>query len=336
MKERFLRKTRDMDLLSLVSIGFSILFCFIKSSAALDAIAQQQSIAEGKSLTSKNGIFELGFFSPSNSTDRFLGIWHKKIPIRKLVWVANYNNPIKDSSGILMINTEGKAFLLGQNNSVFWSTTSSKQAQKPILQLLDSGNLVLRDENEDNPENILWQSFEFGSQMGAFLTGVRLSRGLSAMGDSCDDYGRCGPYGLCDISNSPICSCPKGFKPKSQEQWSNGENTQGCVRNEPLNCQPSNGFIKYVSFIVQVTQNSSEENGVNLKGCREKCLSNCSCMAYASSDVNGGGGCTIWFGELIGIRRLVDSGQSLYIKMPASELGMIMKFCFCSSLYGFT
>ena len=32
--------------------------------------------------------------------------------------------------------------------------------QNPIAQLLDSGNLVVRDANDDNPDNFLWQSFQ--------------------------------------------------------------------------------------------------------------------------------------------------------------------------------
>lgn len=313
-----------MGVLSFFSIGFCLHFGFIKFSAAVDSISQNQAISEGRTLTSKNGIFELGFFSPSDSTDSFLGIWHKKIPVRKFVWVANQNNPINDSSGILTINTTGNnALLLGQNNYVFWSTNSSKQARKPLLQLLDSGNLVLRDEKDENPENYLWQSFKNDYKMGAFLTGMRFNQGLSAMADSCDDFDHCGPNGLCDVRYSPVCSCPKGFKPKSPQMWSTGEFRQGCERNEPLNCQQSNGFIEYFSFKLEKTQNSLVEKSMNAEDCREKCLKNCSCVAYGSSDDNGGG-CCIWFDELIGIRHLLDGGQSLYIRTPASELGMIL------------
>ncbi|PQQ09860.1 hypothetical protein Pyn_19417 [Prunus yedoensis var. nudiflora] len=44
-------------------------------------------------------------------------------------------------------------------------------------------------------------------------------------------------------------------------------------------------------------------------------------MAYASSSVKGGdSGCTIWFGNLMNIRELLDGGQDLYIQMPASGL----------------
>ncbi|KAI8003158.1 G-type lectin S-receptor-like serine/threonine-protein kinase SD1-1 [Camellia lanceoleosa] len=42
-----------------------------------------------------------------------------------------------------------------------------------------------------------------------------------------------------------------------------------------------------------------------LESCRRKleCLKNCSCTAYANSDVAGGGsGCLLWYGDLIDIR----------------------------------
>lgn len=34
-------------------------------------------------------------------------------------------------------------------------------SQNPVAVLLDSGNLVVKDANDDNPENFLWQSFNF-------------------------------------------------------------------------------------------------------------------------------------------------------------------------------
>jgi hypothetical protein len=87
-----------------------------------------------------------------------LGIWYKKIPERTVVWVANRRNPINDSYGILAINGRGNVLLLDS------CTNSSKQAQNPVWQLLDSGNLVLRDDGKDgSSENYLWQSFDYPS-----------------------------------------------------------------------------------------------------------------------------------------------------------------------------
>ncbi|GLU09114.1 hypothetical protein SLE2022_259890 [Rubroshorea leprosula] len=55
-----------------------------------------------------------------------------------------------------MINSKGNLVLLNQSGSVVWASNSKKEAQNPVLQLLDSGNLVLQDRNA----GILWQSFD--------------------------------------------------------------------------------------------------------------------------------------------------------------------------------
>ena len=47
-----------------------------------------------------------------------------------------------------MVNSSGSLTLLGQNATVAWSANQTKEARNPIVQLLDLGNLVLREENE--------------------------------------------------------------------------------------------------------------------------------------------------------------------------------------------
>ncbi|GMN61963.1 hypothetical protein TIFTF001_031048 [Ficus carica] len=141
-----------------------------------------QSLGDGTTLVSKEGMFEFGFFSPGNSKNRYVGIWYKNIPVQTVIWVANRCNPLNDSSGLLTINETGNLVVLDRNNSVVWSTSSSKQAKKPIAQLLNSGNLVLRDEEDVNIEtNYLWQSFDYPSD--SLLPGMKfgwdLRKGLN-------------------------------------------------------------------------------------------------------------------------------------------------------------
>lgn len=300
-----------MDVLPFMSIGFCLFFFLVNFSAALDSITQNQTLTKPDTLISKNGSFELGFFSPStNSEALFLGIWNKnKSPLGNVVWVANQHNPIKDITPVLKINDSGNAILLGQNNSVLWSTNSSKQAQNPVfLQLLDSGSLVLRDEN-----GVLWQSFDFKMEKSVLI---------SSQTDQCDDSGYCGPNGICDITKSPVCSCPKGFKAKSQETVSTMDFSSGCVRNKDLNCGRSDfGFNQFGGVRLPDGKNSWVNKSLNLDQCREKCLKNCSCTAYASSNsAEGGVGCTIWLSDLIGVREALDDGQNLFIKVDSSEI----------------
>ncbi|XP_060675146.1 G-type lectin S-receptor-like serine/threonine-protein kinase At4g27290 isoform X2 [Ziziphus jujuba] len=312
-----------MDNICFVFVGIHLLFSIIKFSTAIDAITQTQFVSDGSSLTSKDGSFKLGFFSPANSSYRFLGIWNRKIPLRTVSWVANVHKPINDSSGILMINSSGNAVILSQNTTVVWYTSSSKQAVNPILQLLDSGKLVLRDGKDGNSGIFLWQSFDH--PIGTVgLSARRVS--LSASEDACDSYGHCGAYGVCTISELQVCKCLKGFKPISPETWEQAEYRQGCERNKTLKCQNNNGFIKYVGLKLPDTKNAWVSQGMDMKECKAKCLGNCSCIAFASSDAKGGSTCTIWFSDLIDIRRLLNGGgQDLYVRMPASELGQTNK-----------
>ncbi|XP_028800244.1 G-type lectin S-receptor-like serine/threonine-protein kinase At4g27290 [Neltuma alba] len=138
------------------------IFC-TRFSYATDTLAQFQSLPYGRTLVSRDGSFELGFFSPGSSRNHYLGIWYKKIPVRTVVWVANRDKPIKDNSSMLSINIEGHLAILSQNHTVVWLANSRTKASSPIVQLLGSGNLVLRDEEDQNPQNYLWQSFDYPS-----------------------------------------------------------------------------------------------------------------------------------------------------------------------------
>ncbi|KAL0017635.1 hypothetical protein SO802_004704 [Lithocarpus litseifolius] len=433
-----------MDIFAFVLLLLSsslLLFFFVLSDAA-DGIAKSESLTEGMTLVSREGSFALGFFSPGNSGNRYLGIWYNNIPVRTVVWVANRLNPINDSSGMLMVNSSGNLVLLSQNRTVAWSANSTKKAWNPIVQLLDSGNLVLREENEENPEKYLWQSFDYPSDTwlpgmklgwdlktglerrisawkspddpspGELSWGVELhnypeivvkkgtktflrtgpwnglgfsgvadihdnpvytydfvinsdevylifhlieksviSRGvlnettssyeryiwveadkkwatyISSPGDKCDTYNLCGPYGNCILSKSPICQCVEGFKHKSPDTWNPDEWSKGCVRITQLSCEDKDkiGFAKFVGLKMPDTTYSWMNGSMNLNECRVKCLNNCSCTAYANSDIrNGGSGCAMWFRDLIDIRQVAANGQyaytqDVYIRMPASE-----------------
>ena len=161
-----------MDIFAFVYLSSSLLFFYVVFSDAADSITQFQSLSDGTTLVSKDGSFALGFFSLGNSTNRYLGIWYNNIPVTTVVWVANRRNPIKDLSGVLMVNSSGSLVLLSQNTTVAWLANSTKEAQYPIVELLGSGNLVLRDEKDENPENYLWQSFNYPSD--TWLPGMKL------------------------------------------------------------------------------------------------------------------------------------------------------------------
>ncbi|GMN36845.1 hypothetical protein TIFTF001_042520 [Ficus carica] len=436
-----------------MAISFSLMLSlslFQAVSLAVNSIGPLQSMSDGTTLVSEGGVFEFGFFSPGNSKNRYVGIWYKKIWVQHVVWVGNRCNPINDSSGLLMVNSTGNLVLMQQNKSVVWSTSLSKKVKKPIVQLLDSGNLVLRDEEVGNLEgNYLWQSFDYPSDtiVPGMKFGWDLRTGLnrqltawknwddpcpgdfsfimkvehdnypesymwkgtttyyrsgpwnsvgfsgapdlrpnqlldihfvyngyeqyywynlknnsvisilvlnqtnsitqhltwmegdqswsvyaSAPRDYCDFYGRCGANGICVISETAICQCLEGFKPKSQAKWDLREWSEGCVRKNPLNCKDGDkdkeilgaedDFVILDGIKMPDIRNTWVNESMNLKECRVKCLNDCTCVAYSNCDIRGEGkGCRIWHGDLMDIRQISESGQELYIRIPALELG---------------
>ncbi|KAH9651198.1 G-type lectin S-receptor-like serine/threonine-protein kinase [Citrus sinensis] len=162
-----------MDVFLFSFICCKLLFFLSESSFASDTISSSQSLSDGRTLVSKDGSFELGFFSPGSSKNRYVGIWYKNMPVKTVVWVANRINPINDSSGLLVVNQTGNLVLTSQDKSVVWSANLSKEVRTPVvLQLLDSGNLVLRGERDGGSETYLWQSFDYPSD--TLLPGMKL------------------------------------------------------------------------------------------------------------------------------------------------------------------
>ncbi|XP_007021210.2 PREDICTED: G-type lectin S-receptor-like serine/threonine-protein kinase At4g27290 [Theobroma cacao] len=148
---------------------------------------------------------------------------------------------------------------------------------------------------------------------------------LSLMMDNCDVYALCGAYGSCNIQGSPVCECLEGFVPKSPKNWGLLDWADGCVRRTELNCS-QDGFRKLSGMKLPDTSSSWFNGTMSLKECREMCLKNCSCTAYANSDIKGSGtGCLLWFNELMDVRVFNEGGQELYIRMAASELDQIGK-----------
>ncbi|KAG5235597.1 G-type lectin S-receptor serine/threonine-protein kinase [Salix suchowensis] len=158
-------------------------FCFTSlfiPSLAVDTISADHTIGDGETIVSSGETFELGFFSPGNSTRRYLGIWYNKISKGKVVWVANREIPITDKSGVLKFDERGVLILAIQNGSVIWSSNSSRQAQNPVAQLLDSGNLF------EHPGN----TFLPGMKLGSLASGLHV---IISSWKSNDDPSR-GPY----------------------------------------------------------------------------------------------------------------------------------------------
>nr|GME10174.1 G-type lectin S-receptor-like serine/threonine-protein kinase At4g27290 isoform X1 [Ipomoea batatas] len=176
-----------------------IIFSILKISPARDTISLDDPLPENETIISSGGTFEMGIFSPS-FTFSYVGIWYKNIPARPVVWVANRKVPLSKNvtSLVLKIVNSSHLALLSVANDVILSVNTSLSFSSPVMQLLDSGNLVVRDAGDENPGNFLWQSFDYptntylpGMKMGInFETGheVYLSAWKSAEDPSPSDY----------------------------------------------------------------------------------------------------------------------------------------------------
>ncbi|KAL8506088.1 hypothetical protein ACS0TY_017083 [Phlomoides rotata] len=254
----------------------------------------RDNVTTSNTLISSGGSFEFGFFSPENSNNRYVGIWYKNIP-RTVEWVGdetshksqvpsigNRDNLVKDGSGMLRV-TESGQLLLNGTNGIVWSTNATRIVQNPVAQLLNSGNLVLKEANDDNPENFLWQSFNYPTDtlLPRMKLGWNFITGLEVYMSS----------------------------------WKNSGNPAAGDFTFHLDS------TDYPQLVIRKdTQYSWSNKSMTLEECKVVCSKNCSCMAYTSLNISRGEkGCLLWFGELVDIRKL-SPGQDIYIRVASSEL----------------
>ena len=143
--------------------------------------------------------------------------------------------------------------------------------------------------------------------------------------DRCDRYGRCGPNSNCDDRGAEFeCTCLAGFEPKSARDWFLKDGSAGCLRKEGAKvCGGGEGFVKVESTKPPDTSAARVNMNLSLEACREACMKDCSCSAYATANVSGSGsGCLSWYGDLMDIRVLPEGGQDLYVRVDAKTLGM--------------
>lgn len=133
-----------------------------------DRISTGELLKVTETITSASENFALGFFSLRNDQKHYVGIWHNKIREQTIVWVANRENPLTDSSGALAVMDDGNLAVLNGRNNVLWTSNASVIGRNSTTAiLLDNGNLELRTTNHC----VVWQSFDH--PIGIFLSGMK-------------------------------------------------------------------------------------------------------------------------------------------------------------------
>ncbi|QCE09592.1 serine/threonine-protein kinase PBS1 [Vigna unguiculata] len=168
-----------------VVLSFSLLLLWLPLCFQIclggDTLKVNQNITQDSSegnLVSSNATFELGFFSPSgmeNGEKRYLGIWYHGLEPQTVVWVANRDDPVADSSGVFRIAEDGNLVVEDAFKTRWSSELGASSSSNRTLQLLDSGNLVLKE--DDSETTYLWESFQ--NPTDTFLPGMKMDASLS-------------------------------------------------------------------------------------------------------------------------------------------------------------
>ncbi|KAF7112981.1 hypothetical protein RHSIM_RhsimUnG0173300 [Rhododendron simsii] len=147
---------------------FLLIFSFpLFVNALTNTILQGQLVTAATAIASSHNEFELGFFSPGNKNFSYLGVWYRRVSEPTVVWVANRDYPLTNSSAALTIAADGNLVIVVGRVSYMLSNISSSGNTSATL--LDSGNLVLIDRRSGD---LLWQSFDY--PLDTLLPGMKL------------------------------------------------------------------------------------------------------------------------------------------------------------------
>ncbi|KAL0703873.1 hypothetical protein Bca4012_070298 [Brassica carinata] len=145
--------------------------------------------------------------------------------------------------------------------------------------------------------------------------------------EECDNYAHCGLNGYCDPTSSAsfVCTCLPGFEPKMPRDWLLRDTSGGCTKknNASICGREKEGFVKLKRVKIPDTSVASVDMNITLKECKQRCLGNCSCVAYASAyheGVGGARGCLTWHGDMLDARIYMNSGQDFYIRADREEI----------------
>ncbi|CAI9783883.1 unnamed protein product [Fraxinus pennsylvanica] len=120
----------------MAALFWLLIICFVYVSdigiECSDTLTPYQVFKNGQTLVSANQRFQLGFFNVSSKNDHNHRMWMK---------------PLRGSRIKLVLNSVGDLLLRNDERTVIWVCRVAKPASRPELVLLDSGNLVIKDES---------------------------------------------------------------------------------------------------------------------------------------------------------------------------------------------
>ncbi|XP_010507381.1 PREDICTED: receptor-like serine/threonine-protein kinase SD1-8 [Camelina sativa] len=350
-------RTTKLSYHTLVILLSSLILFRLPLSCSLST-GENRTISANETIVSPGNVFELGLFrSASEHTPHwYLGIWYKNDPKKTRIWVANRYKPFYLSVGTLQFSDDDLV-LSDENNSHVWSTTINRGGVRSpmVAQLLDNGNFVVKDSNNDEPDGFLWQSFDFPTD--TLVPGMKLGMDLktgtkealtswdpdipSNTGYSFQLENQAGLYELFLVVQETskhfyrsdlwdgirFGDIPLEFSPTYVSSvWGNVSYvgfvmTGGCQRKTRLNCT-GDQFLQLKNMKLPDTRGVTVAVGIEKQNCEIRCLSNCVCIAYAYVGRRKGQvGCVMWTGTLDDFQNYGVGGRDLYVKVAAIDHG---------------
>jgi hypothetical protein len=105
-------------------------------------------------LRSQDGTFTCGFYSIYTNAFTF-SIWYTNSANKTVVWTANRGRPVHARGAVVTLQKDGALVLTDYDGAVVWQAEGDDSAGVRYAQLLDTGNLVMK-----NSSGIVWQSFD--------------------------------------------------------------------------------------------------------------------------------------------------------------------------------
>ncbi|KAK6785031.1 hypothetical protein RDI58_018486 [Solanum bulbocastanum] len=160
-----------------------VILCGCDARSTIDE--SNELIDNGETLVSAGKKFEMGFFCDDAGLNWYVGIWYNKKGPRTVVWAANWNHSIQNSTknkeNVSMVVGDGK--LKVSNISGYTYFSSDVYGNSGVkAELLDTGNLVLFDESGTK----VWESFR--NPTDTFLPGMFMDSNLKLIDSKNGNY----------------------------------------------------------------------------------------------------------------------------------------------------
>ncbi|KAM6549120.1 hypothetical protein CsatB_020796 [Cannabis sativa] len=222
-----------------------------------DTISSNQTLNGFSTIVSAGGVFVLGFFSPGNNENYYVGIWYQVDPSRSVVWIANREKPVSFYSHLRI--SDGNLVLFNEDEVPIWSTNVNSSSSCVQAVIKDDGNLILI--NCFNPTKTLWKSFDYPSH--TFLPGNQIGynkvtkthRVLTSWKNSKDPLPGLYSFHLNETDNSYILIWNRSITYWSSGPWS-GHNFRSVRSTLEISYNlmyESNGYESYFTYSVRNT-----------------------------------------------------------------------------------